>query len=469
MFRLVSLLILFSATNLLAQIDAHYWTHQFGGRALLLNGAVIANTDDETAIFYNPGAMAMNEKDNIGVSLSFITPMRSRMDTKNYFGEGSTISDADWGFAPGLAALGINPFGKDSDFRMAFTSFTRYRSNVSFRYRTVLPVVGTEDQLYEANLKFRRSLSESWIGIGAGWRLFNVVGVGVAQFFTFHGQTSDLSVDQDILSRSNPETLLAAWHNREKYHFSLNGRMLTKFGLSIQAGQFKFGLTLTTPSVGGYSKKSEIEREELKKYLDGTTTLISNRAFGEVEEYKTPLSVGVGLEVPFYKSILSISGEYFWGIDDYTVFKISDDPYNGFSENPTPTEFKLQTGNREIFNIAIGLQAPVSEKSTIIIGFRTDFNQLPVRPDNGALQLLSNTPSVMHLSVGNVLEIWKSRFSFGIDYGIGIRNTFSPTIDVYSTNLDNLFDDPVERTVRWEFQSFVLILAYDFSGRKKKS
>lgn len=458
-----------SIANILsAQIDAHYWTHQFGGHALLLNGAVIANTDDETAIFYNPGTMAMKDNNNdLAVSLSFLTPTYSTLDTKNYFGEGSNIEATDLGFTPGLAALGFNPFGK-KNFRMALTSFTRYQSKINFRYRTVVPIVDVENQLYEANLSFKRKLSETWLGVGAAWRFFNVIGFGVSQFATFHSQETDLRVDQDILTRNTPTELLGSWRNRDKYYFNTLGRMITKVGLSIQAGQFKFGLTATSPSYGGVYSKSEYEKDELKKYTDGTTTLINDRAEGKVERFKTPFSLGAGLEFPLYDALISLSGEYFFGVSDYTVFEINNDPYGGLVENPPTTDFTLRNGNHAVFNLAFGLQAELSKKSTMVFGMRSDFNQQKEQDGNNALQILSTTPSVIHVSLGNVLEIWKSRFSFGFDYGIGIRNSQSPTIDVYSTNLDNLFNPPVERTVKWRFQSFVLILAYDFSYRKKQ-
>jgi len=103
---------------------------------LLLNGAVIASTDDETAVFYNPGAMAMGEEDDFSLSLSFITPSYASLKTRNYFGQGRSIKDTELGFAPGLAAVGFNPFKYD-DFRIAITSFTRFKSNISFRYRTL--------------------------------------------------------------------------------------------------------------------------------------------------------------------------------------------------------------------------------------------------------------------------------------------------------------------------------------------
>ena len=71
------LLLLISHCTLSAQTDAHYWTNQYGAKGLLLNGAVIASTEDETAIFYNPGAMGSGEE--FGLSLSFLTPNLFRL------------------------------------------------------------------------------------------------------------------------------------------------------------------------------------------------------------------------------------------------------------------------------------------------------------------------------------------------------------------------------------------------------
>ena len=115
---------------------------------------------------------------------------------------------------------------------------------------------------------------------------------------------------------------------------------------------------------------------------------------------------------------------------------------------------------------ALGCQTPISKKSTLIWGFRTDFNQRRKQQENLALQLLSTTPSVAHVSIGNVLEVWNSKFSLGLDYGFGFSNSSSPRIDVTKTNVENLFDDPDIGKVSSRFQSLILIIAYDFSYRK---
>ncbi len=447
-----------------AQVDAHYWTNQYGGRALLLNGAVIASTDDETAVFYNPGAMAMGEEDDFSLSLSFITPSFASLKTRNYFGQGRSIKDTELGFAPGLAAVGFNPFKYD-DFRVAITSFTRFKSNISFRYRTLFSVKDTENQIYEANLDFSRRLSERWVGIGASWRIFDVLGIGITQFVTFHSESTDFGLRQEIFDGTT-NGLLAGWRSRTKYSFNTNGRMVTKFGLSLNLGEVKFGLTLTTPSYKELWGKASYELDELKIFSPDSLTLATNLDDAELVDYRTPLSVGFGLDIPIGKSRISFSMEYFAAIPSYTLINDVDDPLNGLSENPSETTFDISTGNREVVNIAVGCQTPISQKSTLIWGFRTDFNQRQQQQENVALQILSSTPSIAHISMGNVLEIWNSKFSLGLDYGFGFNNSTSPRVDVGAVNIENLFDDPNVGKVSSRFQSLVVIIAYDFSYRK---
>ncbi len=447
-----------------AQVDAHYWTNQYGGRALLLNGAVIASTDDETAVFYNPGAMAMGEDDDFSLSLSFITPSYASLKTRNYFGQSRSIKDTEFGFAPGLAAIGFNPFKYDN-FRVAITSFTRFKSNLRFRYRTLFKVADAENQIYEANLDFNRRLSERWVGVGASWRVLEVLGLGVTQFFTFHSESTDFGLRQEIFDGSTNE-LQAGWRSRTKYSFNTNGRMITKFGLSLQFDKFKLGLTLTTPSYQELWGKASYELDELKVFSPDSLTLATNLVDAELLDYQTPLSIGIGLDFPIGNNRISFSVEYFKSIPNYTLINDTDDPLDGLSETPVTTNFTVSTGNRRVTNFALGCQTPISEKSTLIWGFRTDFNQRRKQQENLALQILSSTPSVAHISLGNLLEVWNSKFSLGLDYGFGFSNTSSPQIDVTKTNVENLFDDPNVGKVSSRFQSLIVIIAYDFSYRK---
>ncbi len=457
--------ILLNMAALLAQTDAHYWTHQFGAKGLLMNGAVIASTEDETAVFYNPGAMT--SEDDFNLSLSFLTPSYSILKTKNYLGEGNTVSDKNLGFAPGLGSLGFNPFGSKR-VRMAITSFTRFKSNISFRGRVVDEVAGSPNALFIGNLEFKRNLSERWTGLGASLKLTNFLSVGISQFMTFHSENSTFAIQKELVDRNNPTSLNLGWRSRLKYSFSAKGGMLTKAGVLLRLGKIKIGATLTTPTYNYFLSSASYEFDDLKTYGQDSTVLFSNLNNTGLQDYKTPLSIGFGMDFPFRRSHISFSLEYFKGVDTYTIINDLDDPFNGLSTIGIENRIHVATGNRQLINFSIGSEIKLREKLSLIWGFRTDFNQRKISQDLETLQFLSTTPNIYHFSIGSSIEVWSSKFSFGLDFGIGRKKDDTQLVDFSNISAENLFDFTGNGSVISSFQSVNFILAYDFSYKKKE-
>ncbi len=471
MNNLVSILLatffgfLFSYSSLHAQTDAHYWTHQFGAKGLLLNGAVIASTEDETAVFYNPGAMTSD--DGFSLSLSFLTPAYSILKTQNFLGSGNTVTDKSFGFAPGLGSLGFHPFDSKK-VRMAITSFTRYKSNISFRGRVVNEVANDENAIFVGNLEFNRSMNERWFGAGMSYKITDYFSLGFSQFVTFHSESSNFSIQKELVNKNEPTELFLGWRNRLKYSFSTKGGMLTKFGILLRIERIKIGATLTTPTYNNsFLKGASYDYDDLKTFGQDSTVLISNFDGADLKAYKTPLSIGFGMDFPFKKTHLSFSVEFFKGIDTYTIIEDADDPFDGIANNSKTRSLKLIGGNRPVVNIAIGGETQLSKKFSLIWGFRTDFNQRELTQGIESQQFLSTTPNVYHISIGNSFEIWSSKFSYGFDYGFGKKQDNNQLVDFSNINTNNLFDFISDGRVTSSFQSINFILAYDFTLRKK--
>lgn len=455
----------FKSSCLLAQTDAHYWTHQFGAKGLLLNGAVIASSEDETAVFYNPGAMT--SEDDFSLSLSFLTPSYSTLKTKNFLGDGNTITDRNLGFAPGLGSVGFNP-GGSTKIRMAITSFTRYKSNIRFRNRIVNGIRENDVELFISNLEFERKLSERWFGAGVSYKFTDYVSVGVSQFMTFHSESTNLSIQKELVDKANPNILNLGWRSRLKYSFSAKGGMLTKIGFLASFNDIKLGITITSPTYNSFINKASYEYDDLRTFGSDSTQLISNLSSTKLHGYKTPLSIGFGMDFPFRKTHLSFSLEYFKGIDKYIVIDGSDDPFNGFTSTGERIPVLVEAGNRRLLNVAIGGQTRLSKKVSLIWGFRTDFNQREIDQNSSSAQFLSTTPNVYHFSIGNSLDILDSKFSYGLDYGFGGKRDNTQLVDFSNVNSSNLFEFAGDGSVKSEFQSISFILAYDFRFRKKR-
>ena len=451
--------------SLLAQTDAHYWTSQFGAKGLLLNGAVIASTEDETAIFYNPGAMTSD--DDFNFSLSFLTPTYSILTTENFLSNNTTVKDRNFGFAPGLGSFGFNPWGSEK-VRMAITSFTRFKSSIRFRGRIVNEVSGSPDQLFIGNLEFQRSLSERWIGCGASYKINDYFSIGLSQFMTFHSESNDVDLRKELVDRNNPTLITLGWRNQLKYNYSTKGGLITKLGSLAKFGDVKIGLTITSPTYAYSYSSASYEFNDLKIYGQDSTILVSNLNGAKLQNYKTPLSIGFGLAFPIRKTKVSFSIEYFKAISTYTVIQDTDDPFDGLAPGGEENSVLVETGNQRVVNFAIGCETQLSEKLSLIWGFRTDFNQRRLSNDIESLQFLSTTPDVFHVSIGNTFEIWNSNFSYGLDYGFGSRTDDTQLINFSKTSSENFFNLTGDGSVISKFQSINFILAYDFSFRKKR-
>jgi len=229
------------------QVNSHYWSHQYGAKGLLLNGSIIASVNDETAIFYNPGSMALTEE--FGISLSLITPTFSKLKTSDFLGEGTSFSNEGLGLSPGLVAAMFKPFGTDK-VTLGLTTFQRFKSNINVEDRVVRQVNSNDNQLFLGELDFNRRLSENWFGIGLSARLSDKFAIGVTQFFTFRSENVALNFKKEILDKDNPANLIAGWRSNFEYGYNATGGILSKIGICWTPSKFKMGATFTTSTYG---------------------------------------------------------------------------------------------------------------------------------------------------------------------------------------------------------------------------
>lgn len=449
-----------------AQTDAHYWTNQYGAKGLLLNGAVIASTEDETAIFYNPGAMGTGEE--FGLSLSFLTPTYSVLETRNFLGNGTTLKDSDFGFTSGFAAVGFRLFNNDK-FRGGATTFTRFKSNLNYRGREVGRVPNSDLLIFIGNLDFQRRLSERWVGFGMSYKMGANISVGISQFVVFHSESTNIEFGKEIVNRATPEKLIFGWRSKLKYNFNASGGMVSKFGLSWQPPMFKFGLTLTTPTYNHIIRSASFEFDDLRKPQPELTLLNANLSSSDLVAYKTPWSIGLGLDFAFdIKTRVSFSTEYFHEIKTYTLLTDNDDPFDGFSLGDFSKEVSITTGNKRVVNVALGIQRVLDNQSTLIVGFRTDFNQRQEVEGFSDLASLAATPSIYHFSAGGLFTVWQNQMSIGLDYGVGRRKNGVQLVDFTDVSPENLFTIEKRTDTKSIYQSIVLVLTYDFIFKRKK-
>lgn len=449
---------LFLNLTIYGQVNSHYWSHQYGSRGLLLNGSVIASVNDETAIFYNPGSMAMT--DDFGLSLSLVTPTFSLLRTTDFLGEGTSFTDKGLGLAPGLVAAMFKPFGTEK-VTLGITTFKRFKSEVNVEDRIVNILPDNPNQIFLGDVDFNRKLNETWIGIGLSFRIHEALAIGFTQFFTWRGESVALNFRKEILDKDNSANLIASWRSNFEYGYSANGGSLTKFGICWQPGGVKFGATFTTHTYGLILEGADYAFEDQKVFTDNTSTASSNDRSVDLNDYQTPWSAGFGLEIPVGGSKLSLSAEYFTEVEKYNLIDDIDDPLDGLSTDSEATTTRIGQANKRVLNVGIGIERTWKEKYTWFYGFRTDFSPQSLFELSEGVSFLASTPNIYHISTGGAYAYRKSQFSIGLDYGFGYKKGGKQLTDIAEVNVENIFQFSGKDDVKTFVHQFSLYITYD--------
>jgi len=458
---LLIIILLFPALWLTAQVDSHYWTHQYGARGLLLNGAVIASAEGETSLFYNPGSIGIG--DDLGFAFSFLSPTYSNLQVRNIIGDDNLIRDTGLGFSPGFLGIRFKPF-KSERFVAGVTAFERFRTEISFEDRVVDRVNQGAERLFRGDLDFSRRISEDWYGLGLACLITDNVGIGITQFSIWHSQALDFRLNKEIVSSLSPSDVLLGWQREFGYNLSAQSGFVTKLGLRIRQDDWNLGLTLTSPTYGIIRSSARYTTDDLRiNVANESFTNASNRNDVTLQDFRTPLSVGAGLDISLDKdNVLSISMEYFGQVGQYTIFEDIDDSFDGLASDSLTTISVLENSAQSVLNIAVGYYKKSSENVTWLFGARTDFNQNNNLRLNNTTEYLGTTGNVFHISGGGSFNYGRNQFSMGMDLAYGRRNNGSQIVDISDIDPDNFFLFNGRNNVSSRFFAVSLFVTYDF-------
>lgn len=452
-------LIVFWAPRLSAQIDSHYWTHQYGAQGLLLNGAVIASTQGETALFYNPGAVGIDQSS--GFELSFITPTYSYLRTDNLLGDRSSLEDTGFDFAPGFLGITFKP-SSSKKWTMGVTTFQRFKTDISFDERVLETI--NDDLLFRGDLDFERRISEHWVGVNLAHNVSKSLGIGITQFATFHSQSTRFNLKKEILRTDSPTDLFQSWRREFSYDLSDQASFVTKAGLSWHGQIVKVGLTLTSPTYGALYERASyvLEDHRVNVLNDDQNTTVSNRKSNLPLTRRSPASVGLGFEFSLVNSVVSLSGEYFGRVGSYTTLIDEDDPFDSRANGDLPTRVEILEGNESVMNFAIGYQTRLNETTSFILGFRTDLDPTNSVIINEFPEYLGTVGDVYHLSGGGMIQKDKNQFSLGLDIGYGSKSGGQQLASFSNVDQASLFEVQGDESVSSRFFSVMIFCTYDF-------
>lgn len=463
----LSVLFLFVALGYsvgMAQSTSGYWNNQYGAKGFLLNGAVIASCDDETAIFYNPAALGLT--DEFGVALSFITPTYNRYITSGLLGDESRYEHRGLDFAPGLVATKFKPF-KSNIVNMGITVFKRTDGKLEYDDRVAMPVKnGSQSKYFIGELDFRRRLIETWTGIGLSIKLHKRLSFGVSQFITWRTERSKIEFQKDLLNVQD-NLLIAGWNSKFNYKTHVNGGLVTKGGISWRPGKVKLGLTYTTSMFKYYHADAFYERYDARYKANEASSLISTNNKTDVQSHKTPWSIGLGIQIPIESIEISLSSELFSSVAPFDVINDRQIPFDGTVEGAEPILTQVTASHDAVLNFALGIQQHYSENFSLFWGARTDFSPKSFFNISDELAFLSSDPDVFHVSLGGSYKYRDSRFSIGLDYGFGFKGGGRQFLDLNEVTTENLFKFSDQYITDTQVHNLSLFIIYDFNTQER--
>jgi hypothetical protein len=454
--------------------DDHYWAQQYGAISTLMGGAMTGGAGDNSAVFYNPAALAFIK--NLSLSIDASVYRISDIIIKNGGGTGINLSSGQISNYPQIIAGMVN-LGKSDKLKLAYTLLTRNYNNILMSEHFSDNASGNnpdnpypESENFIGVYDYVNLLNEQWLGIGFGYNLTKQFSFGATLFGSYRGQSYQLTNYVRETKYTDQGYVFSTTTNNgsAKYHAA---SLLAKFGFAWFNGPWKLGVTLTTPSVGLYGKgdtKRENSHIVVSKNPEDLTDnyLIMELQSGVKANYKHPLSIAWGVDYHLPKTRIALFAEYFFGIDVYHLMKTSATPFvyppslldTASVNEQLSTYLNIDKAAKPVFNAGIGISQTVYKNISVLLGANTDYScYKPVKETNELLFGLGNW-HLYHVSGGLSYRKQKHLLSLGLSYAIAPSKQVPP-----NAIINNESGQPTEATISSRTYSFVLGYTYYFA------
>lgn len=418
-------------TQIQAQ-DTHYWTNQFGARASLLGGAVIAGLDDNSAVYYNPANLAFIKQSTVSLNTSVYKY------TDLYIGNGGgTNVDLNSQRISLYQQMisGLLTKNPEKNWRLGFNILSRQHVNIDMTQRHEMVYELNPNQAgpenYIGNVELRNNLNETWACLGAGYKLSEHFSVGLTAIVTYRSQRHTFSYTARSISGDSTYITNNIPFDISTNSFYLHTRTnliggLLKAGFHARFGGWRFGLNISSPSITIWGE-SRVQREINQTNLPGNLDKIQTGEQTQLQsQYKYPLSVGLGIAYIYKTGLISVAGEYFARIKQYKM--IESDPeqptFPAFLSRPGLDFFTIHHGANELLNGSIGWEQQIIDKIRLHVGVRSDFSyaRRSDRIQEGDLTIVSAPIDLWHFSAGISWRRKASLMSIGVNYTYGHRD-----------------------------------------------
>jgi hypothetical protein len=413
MLLVAVLVALFSPAESFAQ-DTHYWVNQMGNRARLLGGAVVASPGDLSAVYYNPGGLALSHRAELvlaglGVELSSIKGTNAELPDRE-------LEYRSTSMAPGMFA-GEIPFSGESKHRFAYSVLTRYDSDIRIGAYAQLPnaaIAIPNAVLLTDRITADARLSEYWAGGTWAYLFQPSIGFGVSTFVVVRNQSASFGDFSQVLT-ADGDALVSVSDSEYSYQ---HWRLVFKLGIAGELDKWAVGMTVTSAGIGlGGKGDRYMNNTRVGQMLDTAgdpiTEIAANAQRDVTAEFRSPLSVAFGVSRAFGNTVMHASGEFFAPIGEYVV--LDSQPFESQTSGEMIPTAIIDQGD-SVFNVALGLEQIFNEGLKAYVGFNTDFSSAT---ENQAANLAYSLWDLYHIGGGATFNAMGTDFTLGAILALG--------------------------------------------------
>ena len=423
--------------------DSHYWTNQFGNRARLLGGAVIGGAKDLSAVYYNPGALALVDEPELLLAGRVVEITRVGISSDT--GEEKSLGDTRLDLAPSLFAGEIKLESRPDRFAYSFLT----RQNVKFRIRSRVQKSGIDldlpDTAVVANDFFAElDLREYWMGGTWARKIGKNLGFGVSTFLAYRGNRVNVQDTLQGLTESG-QAAVAIFKNDYKYRHM---RLVWKIGLATELKEWELGISATTPGLGIWGSGDRgVDRSIVSQIPDedgNLATEITTDVQKTSADYQSPFSLGGGAARQFGDTRLHLSAEWFAPVASYSL--IPSEPFKSQSSGELIETAKIRE-TKGVLNFATGIEHKLKEDLQIYSAFHTDFNAAKKNTeDNTAIGKFN----VYHLTGGAAFKLGPTDLTLGGTIALGSTKP-----------RDRFASDQLPQELELTFRRFSLVVGFN--------
>lgn len=470
--------------------DHHYWTQQFGSRSALMGGMVVGGVRDTSAGFYNPGALGFLNQPSLSVSANAY--QLERLSIRNGAGTDSSLDSDKISVIP-LLASGTLIFERFPNHAFGYSLLAKNQSSIdiSGRIDKNFDVIGDihhrdgtvsfqGEEKFIGQLIANSEVTELWSGLSWAHKVRKPLSIGASLFFALRNQSQSKTITARAVNPAETQAdkqgssiTTIATADRVNFVDFWNVRTFLKLGVAAEFEPFKWGLTITTPSLNLFGQGTVAAEQSANNLYDEETdkfvgTLVSNRQDNLDTTYKTPLSIAMGFEyAATNKTNIAYTMEWFNKQRQYDVITpgahsflrgIIDEVID-FSPNSTESReiIEVKDAAEGVINFGFAIEHNFTDTKKGYLSFHTDYETNPGLSKN-ALGLTSW--DIFHLTMGTTFRRKLSELAVGLTYSFGQQENFGQLANFANIGNGVLLGDTKGTTANYD--AFSLIVGYTY-------